>query len=85
MDEPALAERIQAALAEHLGRDRATIQPSLKLRDDLGLDSVATVELLFEIEEEFDLQIPDEDLVQLSTVQHVIDYVGRKLAEPGES
>jgi acyl carrier protein len=78
----AIATRIQTALAEYLKRDVGTIAPSQALRDDLGLDSMATIELLFRIEEAFDLQIPDEDLHRLVTVADVIGYVEAKLAPP---
>ena len=75
----AIAARIHTALAEYLKRDPATITPNHSLRDDLGLDSMATIELLFRIEEAFDLQIPDEDLHRLLTVGDVITYVQGRL------
>ncbi|WP_447986725.1 acyl carrier protein [Nitrospira sp. Nam74] len=75
-----VAERIQISLAEYLKRDRQTITPAYSLRDDLGLDSMATIELLFRIEEAFEIQIPDEDLHKLATVGDVIAYVERKVS-----
>jgi acyl carrier protein len=78
----AVTEKIVQALASYLKRDPATITESHHLRDDLGLDSVAIIELLFEIEERFKLQIPDQDLPGLSTVGSVAAYVQRRLAEP---
>jgi len=77
----AVTEKIVQALATYLKRDPATITESHHLRDDLGLDSVAVIELLFEIEERFKLQIPDQDLPGLSTVGSVAAYVQRRLAE----
>lgn len=74
-----VAERIQISLAEYLKRDRQTITPAYSLRDDLGLDSMATIELLFRIEEAFEIQIPDEDLHKLATVGDVIAYVEQKV------
>ena len=74
-----VAERIQISLAEYLKRDRRTITPAYSLRDDLGLDSMATIELLFRIEEAFEIQIPDEDLHKLATVGDVIAYVEQKV------
>ena len=74
-----IAARIHTALADYLKRDPATITPTHSLRDDLGLDSMATIELLFRIEEAFDLQIPDEDLHRLLTVGDVITYVQSRL------
>lgn len=75
-------EKIVQALASYLKRDPASITESHHLRDDLGLDSVAVIELLFEIEERFKLQIPDQDLPGLSTVGSVAAYVQQRLAEP---
>lgn len=77
-----IAARIRQALADYLKRDVSTIDPRDSLRDDLGLDSMATIELLFRIEEAFDLQIPDEDLQHLRTVADVIAYVERRLNRP---
>lgn len=75
-----IAQRIRKALADYLKRDVSAISPSHALRDDLGLDSMATIELVFQIEEAFDLQIPDQDLPELVTVANVIAYVEQKVA-----
>ncbi len=80
--DPAITSKIIQALASYLKRDPASITGAHHLRDDLGLDSVAVIELLFEIEERFKLQIPDQDLPGLSTVGTVAAYVQRRLAEP---
>ncbi|MFY4729509.1 phosphopantetheine-binding protein [Nitrospira sp. BLG_2] len=79
--DPAITSKIVQALSSYLKRDPASITESHHLRDDLGLDSVAIIELLFEIEERFKLQIPDQDLPGLSTVGTVAAYVQRRLAE----
>ena len=75
-----IADQILAALAEHLKRDKKSIALENTLRDDLGLDSIATIELLFRLEDVFDLRIPDEDLQDLTTVQDVIHYVEKKVS-----
>ncbi len=80
--DPSITSKIIQALASYLKRDPASITEAHHLRDDLGLDSVAVIELLFEIEERFKLQIPDQDLPGLSTVGTVAAYVQRRLAEP---
>ena len=80
MSDPTVTPKIVAALADYLKRDPKTIRPDLHLRDDLGLDSMAVIELLYKIEETFDLQIPDQDLVSLSTVGAVAKYVDQRLA-----
>jgi acyl carrier protein len=80
MSDRSVTEKIVAALADYLKRDPRTIQPDDHLRDDLGLDSMAVIELLYKIEEVFNIQIPDQDLVGLSTVGAVVHYVDQRLA-----
>src|SRR5215813_10066974 len=77
--ESAVATRIRGALAEHLKRDVSKVQLQSDLRKDLGLDSLAMIELLFKIEEAFDLEIPNDDLSQITTVGDVIAYVEHRL------
>ncbi len=77
-DSPTASQIIQA-LAEYLKRDTATITVDHHLRDDLGLDSMAVIELLYKIEETFNIQIPDEDLVALQSVGSVAAYVQGRL------
>jgi acyl carrier protein len=79
MSDRDVTEKIVAALADYLKRDPASIQLDHHLRDDLGLDSMAVIELLYKIEEVFDLQIPDQDLIALSTVGTVAQYVEQRL------
>ena len=74
-----IALRIRTALGNYLKRDPASIRPFHALREDLGLDSMATIELLYQIEEAFDFQIPDQDLQKLLTVADVIGYVEGRL------
>lgn len=75
-----VSNKIIQALADYLKRDAASIKPAHHLRDDLGLDSMAVIEMLYRIEEVFNLQIPDQDLMGLTTVGHVIDYVQGRVA-----
>lgn len=80
MSDPTITQKIIAALADYLRRDPKTIEADHHLRDDLGLDSMAVIELLYKIEEVFNIQIPDQDLVGLSTVGAVAQYVDQRLA-----
>ena len=75
-----IAMRVRTALADYLKRDVKTIKPSDTLRNDLGLDSMATIELLYQIEDAFDVQIPDQDLAKLVTVANVTAYIEEKVA-----
>src|SRR5262249_48145276 len=79
-----IAVQLQAALAQHLKRDPASIHPGDRLREDLGLDSLAMIELLFKVEEHFDLEIPNEDLSRITTVADVTAYVEEKLGQRAE-
>lgn len=79
MNDRDVTQRIVAALADYLKRDPKSIEPDHHLRDDLGLDSMAVIELLYKIEEAFDIQIPDQDLVGLSTVAAVAQYVEQRV------
>ncbi len=74
--------KVLQALGDYLKRNPQSITPDFSLRDDLGLDSMATIELLYRVEEAFDFQIPDQDLPGLRTVQDVITYVERRLSPP---
>ena len=77
-----IAIRVRTALADYLKRDVKTIKPSDALRNDLGLDSMATIELLYQIEDAFDVQIPDQDLPALVTVANVTAYIEGKWRPP---
>ncbi len=79
--DPTISLKIRTALADYLKRDPDRILVTQHLRDDLGLDSMAVIELLYRIEEAFDLQIPDQDLVGLTTVGHVVSYVEKRLGK----
>jgi acyl carrier protein len=79
MRQSEVSEKITTALAEYLKRDPATIRADYHLRDDLGLDSMAVIELVYRLEETFNLQIPDEDLAGLTSVEHVVRYIEGRL------
>lgn len=82
MTDVTVATQIIQSLATYLKRAPSSITESHHLRDDLGLDSVAVIELLFEIEDRFKIQIPDQDLPGLSTVGSVAAYVQQRLSAP---
>jgi acyl carrier protein len=67
--------RVKKVVAEKLGVDEATIKNEAAFVDDLGADSLDTVELVMALEEEFNCQIPDEEAEKITTVQQAIDYV----------
>jgi acyl carrier protein len=73
-----VADKIKEAIIDKLGVEEAQITPEASFIDDLGADSLDTVELIMALEEEFDLEIPDEDAEGLTTVKAVIDYIEDK-------
>ena len=76
----AVAERVRSALARELRRDPASITPDQALREDLGLNSLDAIELMFKVEEEFDIEIPDADLQGLRTVGDLTAYLEGRLS-----
>lgn len=72
-------ERVIKMVAEQLGVKEEDVRPDSSFIDDLGADSLDTVELIMALEEEFDTEIPDEDAEKLATVQDAIDYIENNL------
>ena len=72
------ADKIKEAIIDKLGVEESQIVPEASFIDDLGADSLDTVELIMALEEEFDLEIPDDDAEGLTTVKAVIDYIEDK-------
>lgn len=70
-----IIKKVKEITSEQLGVDESQITPEAKFVDDLGADSLDTVELVMALEEEFDLEISDEEAEKLTTVQKVIDYI----------
>jgi len=71
-------QQIYNTLGDYLRRDPAALHPDDSLRDDLGLDSLQTIELVYQVESAFDLQIPDEDFGRLRTIGDVVTYLGER-------
>ena len=76
----ALEERVTNLVVTQLGVDAAKVAKDSSFIDDLGADSLDTVELVMAFEEEFSINIPDEDQDKLRTVGQAIDYLKEKLA-----
>jgi len=68
-------ERVKDIVAEQMGVDKSQITRETSFINDLGADSLDTVELVMEFEDEFDISIPDEDAEKIQTVGQAIDYV----------
>ena len=70
-----IVERVKKIVAEQLGVNEADIKNESSFVDDLGADSLDTVELVMALEEEFECEIPDEEAEKITNVQQAIDYV----------
>ena len=70
-----IEERVKKIIVEQLGVKEEDEKPEASFVEDLGADSLDTVELVMALEEEFDIEIPDEEAEKITTVQSAIDYV----------
>lgn len=70
-----IEERVKQIIVEQLGVDEAEVTPAASFVDDLGADSLDTVELVMAFEEAFEIEIPDEDAEKIRTVQDAIAYI----------
>lgn len=75
-----IEETVKKIVAEQLGVDIEKVVNEASFIDDLGADSLDTVELVMALEEEFDQEIPDEDAEKIRTVQDAISYIQEKMA-----
>lgn len=75
-----IADKVKAIIVEKLGVDEAEIVNDASFTNDLGADSLDTVELIMEFEKEFDVTIPDEDAEKIATVGDAIAYLEGKSA-----
>ncbi|HZR47186.1 MAG TPA: acyl carrier protein [Candidatus Manganitrophaceae bacterium] len=73
-----IEERIKTGLAKKVGKEPAEVQNGARLVEELGLDSLDTFDLLFELEKEFDIDIPTADALRFVKVQDVVAYVQSK-------
>lgn len=74
-------ERVKKIVSEQLGVEEAKITPEAKFADDLGADSLDTVELVMALEDEFDCEIPDEEAEKIVSVADALAYIEKKQAE----
>ncbi|MEZ5528606.1 MAG: acyl carrier protein [Porticoccaceae bacterium] len=75
-----IEERVAKMVAEQLGVKEEDVKPESSFVEDLGADSLDTVELIMALEEEFDTEIPDEEAEKITTVQNAIDYINANLS-----
>lgn len=83
-DAASVEARVKKIVAEQLGLDELIIKNDASFVDDLGADSLDTVELVMAFEEEFGAEIPDEDAEKITTIQNAIDYIQDHIRISGE-
>ncbi|MDH5190807.1 MAG: acyl carrier protein [Gammaproteobacteria bacterium] len=74
-----IEERVQKIVVEQLGVKEDEVSSTSSFVDDLGADSLDTVELVMALEEEFETEIPDEEAEKITTVQQAVDYINAHL------
>ncbi len=79
MTESEIFDKVKGIVAEQLGVDGGQVVPEASFANDLGADSLDTVELVMALEEEFDIEIPDEAAENIATVQAAVDYITDQL------
>ncbi len=73
-----IEEKVKAIIVDKLGCEESEVTREANFASDLGADSLDTVELIMDLEKEFDLQIPDQDAQEIKTVGDAIDYIASK-------
>ena len=76
-----LEEKVKEIISKQLGVNQAEITPESSFVEDLGADSLDTVELVMAFEEAFDIEIPDEDAEKITTVKDAIEYIKKAIAK----
>jgi acyl carrier protein len=80
-----IAEKVKKIVVEHLGVEEAKVTPESSFIDDLGADSLDTVELVMAFEEAFSVEIPEDAAEKISTVKDAIDYIEKQKAAESSS
>ncbi|MGH8192729.1 MAG: acyl carrier protein [Rhodanobacteraceae bacterium] len=77
-----IEERVKKIVVDQLGVKEEDVTPNASFVDDLGADSLDTVELVMALEEEFETEIPDEEAEKITTVQQAVDYIKAHVKSP---
>mgnify|MGYP000945529709 CR=1 FL=1 len=79
MNEQEIFDKVQSIISEQLGVEKAQVTKDANFANDLGADSLDTVELVMAIEEAFNIEIPDETAEQISNLQQAVDFIRQKV------
>lgn len=80
MSDSGTFEKVKSIVAEQLSVDEAQVVPEASFQTDLNADSLDVVEMVMALEEEFDIEIPDEDAEAITTVEKAVEYIDKKTA-----
>ena len=80
MNQADVEATVKKIIAEKLNIDAARVTLNSRLVDDLGMDSFGSIEMAFELEEKFNIKIPDADIAQVKIVKDIVDYVASRAA-----
>ena len=78
---PSTEERVIEIVCEHLGVNKEQVKRSTSFQEDMGADSLDVVELVMELEEEFGINIPDDQAEKIKTIGEAVDYIDREIAK----
>ena len=79
METEEIFEKVKTVIVEQLGIDEASVRMDSSFLDDLGADSLDIVEFIMALEEEFGIEIPDEDVEKIVTVKDVVEYISKNI------
>ena len=79
METEEIFEKVKTVIVEQLGIDEASVRMESSFLDDLGADSLDIVEFIMALEEEFGIEIPDEDVEKIVTVKDVVEYISENI------
>ena len=79
METEEIFEKVKTVIVEQLGIDEASVRMDSSFLDDLGADSLDIVEFIMALEEEFGIEIPDEDVEKIITVKDVVEYISENI------
>ena len=79
METEEIFEKVKTVIVEQLGIDEASVRMDSSFLDDLGADSLDIVEFIMALEEEFGIEIPDEDVEKIVTVRDVVEYISENI------
>lgn len=81
MTKEEIFDRIATLIKEQLGKVDLVVTPETSLKDDLGVDSIALTEFIITLEDDFNLEIPDEDVEDMTSMGDMLDYLALRLAK----